>query len=323
MRCNRLAAVSLGLTLLIAALLVSTTARVLAHPAPVALADFDSRLAATRELVAGLKDPVTASERQALAAEADAWEAITAVELADGRELPVTTRLIAVVLRDPGSSRSELRDFVDTLVAVRAEWTGAGHTDADLTSLATILSDPRYSEASQGSGLQAWLADLWRRFLEWVRSLGGDSAVPDLNLAWVVALGLLLAALLVAGVWGLRRSVVRERAVASPHAGTEATSADEALSRADALAAAGDYRQAVRLLYLGTLLALDEKGALRYDRALTNHEYLTRLRGRPDLATGLSAVIDVFDRVWYGEQSVGADVFARYAADVNDLRGRA
>jgi hypothetical protein len=42
----------------------------------------------------------------------------------------------------------------------------------------------------------------------------------------------------------------------------------------------GDYRTAVRYLYLSLLLLLEEHGLLRYDRPLTDREYLQASRSR-------------------------------------------
>ena len=97
-------------------------------------------------------------------------------------------------------------------------------------------------------------------------------------------------------------------------------SADVAFNQAQSLADNNDYRQAVRFLYLSTLLSLDEQGLLRYDRSKTNREYLRSVRGSK-LAPTLQSVIDVFDRVWYGFQPIDAATYDRYAVAVRQLRG--
>lgn len=96
--------------------------------------------------------------------------------------------------------------------------------------------------------------------------------------------------------------------------------AGQALSNAQRLAAAGDYRTAVRQLYLSTLLWLDEHGRLKYDRALTNREYLRVLSGAPALRDALAPVVETFDRIWYGFAPISAAEFERYRQDVDALR---
>ena len=50
------------------------------------------------------------------------------------------------------------------------------------------------------------------------------------------------------------------------------------------------------------------------------HEYLRGVAGKPELAAILRDVIDVFDRVWYGFQSMDEKAFAHYARRVEQLR---
>jgi len=284
-------------------------------------AEFDAQLAQTRAVIAAVSDPLTTEDRVALQAEADAWRSIDSVTATDGSVLPLDTEPLAALLSDPDAPPKQLQGVFETVALTRATWLGNGHTEADLATLAQILSDPKYASPNR-AGWPLWVQDLLRRLLDWMRALSFSVNAPDLSQVWAIGLSALLVVLLFGAVWALRRSIVHDRLAASRRSAFEATNADDALSRADAFAAAGDYRQAVRLLYLGTLLVLDEKGALRYDRALTNREYLARLRGRPELGSALASVVDVFDRVWYGEQPLAAEAFARYAAEVSDLRGR-
>ncbi|MCB9160947.1 MAG: DUF4129 domain-containing protein [Caldilineaceae bacterium] len=96
--------------------------------------------------------------------------------------------------------------------------------------------------------------------------------------------------------------------------------ADAALRRAQEFSAGGDYRTAVRYLYLSSLLLLEQHGVLRYDRALTNREVLRRVAHDPTLAAVLQDVVDVFDRVWYGYQPLDEVTYQRYAAAVDTLK---
>ena len=43
---------------------------------------------------------------------------------------------------------------------------------------------------------------------------------------------------------------------------------------------------------------------------------------RPDLARSLREVIEVFDRVWYGFQSLDGQAYARYVRRVDELRNQ-
>ena len=92
------------------------------------------------------------------------------------------------------------------------------------------------------------------------------------------------------------------------------------MSQRGPLSTQGDYRTAVRYLYLSSLLVLDEQGLLRYDRSRTNREYLRSVSSRPELAIPLRKVIDVFDRVWYGFEAVDENTYKSYVQQVEELR---
>lgn len=77
----------------------------------------------------------------------------------------------------------------------------------------------------------------------------------------------------------------------------------------------GDFRGAVRALYLAALLYWQERGQLRFDRALTNREVLVRARreSEPGLAETLGLLVERFDRVWYGGAACTQAEYADFA----------
>ena len=79
-------------------------------------------------------------------------------------------------------------------------------------------------------------------------------------------------------------------------------SADEWLAMADSLIAEGQFREAVRCLYLACLIKFDEHGVARFDRGQTNWEHLHRIHSSPTRPPGLDfePATQAFDRVWYG-----------------------
>ena len=59
---------------------------------------------------------------------------------------------------------------------------------------------------------------------------------------------------------------------------------------------------------------------MRYDRSRTNREYLRSLSSKPELVKPLRDVIDVFDRVWYGFETVDEQTYQSYVKRVDELR---
>ena len=84
---------------------------------------------------------------------------------------------------------------------------------------------------------------------------------------------------------------------------------DEYLDEADRLVGLGQYREAVRCLYLASLLAFDEAGIARFVRGQTNWEHLRRIEESDKMPTDLDfrPATQKFDVVWYGMKVNGMD----------------
>jgi hypothetical protein len=76
---------------------------------------------------------------------------------------------------------------------------------------------------------------------------------------------------------------------------------------ADELAARGEYREAVRSLYLALLSRLHREGAILYDSNLSNWDYLRHFKGRRDWLPPFRELTRRFDFAWYGNLPVGAE----------------
>jgi hypothetical protein len=118
----------------------------------------------------------------------------------------------------------------------------------------------------------------------------------------------------------VRGLVGDEKLLENGEAAGEVLTSEAALQRAQSLSSEGNYRNAVRYLYLSALLLLDERGFLVYDRSKTNLEYLHTLKETAGLAGPLKAVIDLFDRVWYGYESISAGAYQDYVEYINELK---
>lgn len=99
---------------------------------------------------------------------------------------------------------------------------------------------------------------------------------------------------------------------------------DEWQQTARQLAAQGEYRLAIRAIYLGILRTMDQKGWLHYEPTLTNWEHIAKLR-RGDHAhlheKVRPATMD-FDHIWYGERTAGEQEFQRFLEVYDSLVGQ-
>ncbi|RKG98070.1 DUF4129 domain-containing protein, partial [Corallococcus sp. CA053C] len=198
--------------------------------------------------------------------------------------------------------------------------------------------EPKEPKQEEVPPEQSW----WRRFIDklgrWLQELfrverpspprdtsiplSGGAAAKVLVVA-LVALTLAVLGVVVVGVLKRRRGGTGPSLeVSTVDAAALAGNPDHALSRppegwahlADALAAQGEYREAVRNLYLALLSRLHRDGAILYDETLSNWDYLRAFRGRPEVKAPFRELTRRFDFVWYGNLPVGQDGYTEFRA---------
>ena len=248
--------------------------------------------------------------------------AVDSVRLPDGSASSVDNGWLAAELRRNPPDLERIAERLGSLADTLAQ--PPGHAPADaLAVLAELLSRPPYARPPDNQSWRwleeflGWLLRILELILRPLGSSGGSAANPLAALIGLLGIAL-LAGVVVYIVRGIRRGMVREQHAPVAHL-EEPLSARQALDQAGDLARDGDYRTAVRFLYLAALLRLHERRLLRYDRALTNREYLERVRDQPELRQALAPIVDVFDRVWYGHDAIDAETFERYRAQVEQL----
>lgn len=278
----------------------------------------------------------TRSDRIGLDQVAAQLGTIREVKLADGSTAPADNAwLPAALAQEPPQYQliaARLGAILDAAGQARAT-----QDPSALQKLNDVFSKPPFKSAEVPS---AWTR-FWRAvgqaisdFFDWLfRSLPSGSGpitratpTPFGNLSpvgWgLLLLGLLLVlGIVIYAIRGVRGSLVRDaKARAEAAEEDEHITAGEALDRAQSQARNGDYRGGVRYLYLSSLLWLDERGLLRYDRSLTNREYLAETQANSGLHNRLAPVVGTFERVWYGHRDLAEQDFRAYEEQVNALR---
>ncbi len=81
----------------------------------------------------------------------------------------------------------------------------------------------------------------------------------------------------------------------------------------------GDIRQAIRALYLATLVHLHRERRIDYNRALTNWIYVRQFRGEGDQKGVFQSLTRTFDEVWYGERAMGEELYRVFEQGVRTL----
>jgi hypothetical protein len=175
-------------------------------------------------------------------------------------------------------------------------------------ALAKLMQEPRFTYGPEGEE-----ADI-----DWPK-------LPDLtwlfNLFQIAFLVAVIGGIVALVFFAIR--VLRNRGRTKSDfddANNDPTTSAEAVNRALGSENEGDYRSAIRYLYLSSLLLLDERNVMKYEPTLTNREHLQRISNRPHLSDALQPVVNTFDRVWYGFATVDTSAYAEFRRNVERLR---
>lgn len=237
------------------------------------------------------------------------------VTLADGRTVPIDTSYWIDLLSDSDTDRAISE--IDATLASRQLSALEAQPDAraQLTDVLTRFEIDTQFSVPLWQRVVRWLG----RWLQLLTNAGGGQVAGGV----VILIGILVTPLII--WWSSRR--LRGEISAESHLpylpdDDPNLTAQSAFDNAQLSADTGDYRTAVRYLYLSALLSLDDRDLLRFDRSKTNREYL-RSVADSEFAPTLHSVIDVFDRVWYGFRPIDSTTFAHYRQQVSDLLQRA
>ncbi len=80
----------------------------------------------------------------------------------------------------------------------------------------------------------------------------------------------------------------------------ETTGKDQIQKLIDSAIAAGEYRVAVRLLFLKTLRGLDDKALIKWKKGKTNSDYVSELTDKK-IKSSFQEATRIYEYVWYGE----------------------
>jgi hypothetical protein len=290
---------------------------------PITVEAYWQLVRSTRQSIVEMEALPATEIRNRLDELAGEWKKVTAVEFPDGRVQRInSTRLITDLETDP-PNLEHLLALTDALLAAHEQAPQDVFTPEDVEPLREILARPEF-QWDEGHTLEmpAWLQQIYDwiagLFERWLFRIGNAVYRGRTLLMIAAALCFILAVYFISR--NLARNLVREAQLAAEGQGDAALTSRGALQRAQTLSNAGDYRNAIRYLYLSSLLVLDERGLLRYDRSRTNREYLRSVASQPDLEGPLHNVIDVFDSVWYGFEQVDETAYRSYVKQVEALQ---
>ena len=304
------------------ALAVAVSLAILTIATPARAMDLDDYQSALESASAAL-DGSNADRDGALAA----LRAIEPVTLPTGVTVePDLSAIVAALESEPPDIAAAQHGIDALLGALSLASASTIDSDEARTTLDEVLArkefQPTPEDEDDSQSLSGrffgWIGGHIDRFFSWLdRIIGGQGGEGSPFSIVLAVLGVLLIVGIVAfAVRSVRESLTPGVArLTDIDAEAHYTSA-QARAEAERLFAAGEYRAALRLLYLATLIRWEEAGRLRFDRSLTNREVVARvtLQGDASLLEQLRPLVDRFDRVWYGGAQCTAEDYTQFAS---------
>lgn len=158
------------------------------------------------------------------------------------------------------------------------------------------LSKPQYASARP-----SWIAEIWNQFLDWLRSLNGES-ISGANIG-VPLIGALAVVLIVVAVIVVRpRLNARKKASGKVFDGEPALDADAFRARASAAASREDWQTAVVEQFRAVVRAAEDRAVIEVQPGRTADEAAAQLgRAFGEAGSRLEDAAGIFDRVKYGK----------------------
>lgn len=310
-----------ALLVLVIAMLGTAILPVFARPAVLTEDEYWTLVEDSRKLLVQLQEATDEEKQAALNQLAAQWEAVKEVEL-DGSRVPVNHLYLTQLMRATPPNLELIDGQLSSILSARRATPSGIFSSAEIAPLKDILSRPQFqwAEGEATNPINEWFQNLLTELQRWVSELLGTTFnIIDADVMTVI-LGVLLVIVFVFVFRTLVVDFSREAKMNNLDGEEEPLTSEAAFAKAQQLSKGGDYRAAVRYLYLSTLLIMDERGVMRYDRSKTNREYLRSVANSPELSKPLEEVIEVFDNVWYGYHELGEDSFKHYSDRVEELK---
>ncbi|MGO4855768.1 DUF4129 domain-containing protein [Arthrobacter sp. 2MCAF14] len=176
------------------------------------------------------------------------------------------------------------------------------------------LSKPQYASAKP-----SWISEMWNQFIDWLRSLNGDS-IGGANIG-VPLIGALAVVLIVVVVIVVRpRLNARKKMSAKIFDGEPTVDADTFRGRASAAASKGDWQTAVVEQFRAVVRSAEDRAVLDIQAGRTADEAAAQLgRAFGAASTRLEEAARIFDGVKYGKATATASDHAAVLALDNGL----
>lgn len=238
------------------------------------------------------------------------------MRLLTGPPLAVQIAFLSAVSWASGQQTDDPRDHASP----SASAVDVPDAEALEAKLDEILTRPDFKRAMRGGGHDPRNAGQWLllRLRRLLARLGGLHATNYALFIVAVTVGLVLLIAILAHITYTFLQAFKpmpERRAQDTAAAPAPPLGPAALVReADALAAKGNHRSAIRSLYLALIRSLQMRGVLSRTASQTNWEHLAHIAAHPGLAAAVEPFTRTFDEKWYGGRPADSTDVARCRA---------
>jgi hypothetical protein len=226
------------------------------------------------------------------------------------------------------ADRAELMAKASSRLAADAEEAGASaSSDAAAEQRARSEADAILSRGEfRTVEPEGWFDKKWAMLTLWFGALidGFFSRLPHSSfVAPLIEWGLLVAAAVALIVWAWRVTQQQRVELAVPDADRQLIwqkESDDWARRAEAQAAAEDWREAVHCLYWAAIVMMEGRRFWRPNRARTPREYLPLLEAGSPRQRALGGLTRLFERIWYGLRPAARRDFEQAQALLDELK---
>lgn len=193
--------------------------------------------------------------------------------------------------------------------------------------LEDILSDDEYQVyyREHEASLLAMLEEFVERYFgNLLRKMFPQSEIPEHLTSWIAYILMAVCLVVLVGMLvSFYRKLVPEMKYKPGSAGSEedfSMSVETHLEAADQYARNGDYREAIRRLFLAMLLRLDEKQWIQARAWKSNGEYCDELLdSAPEYAQRFREVSAVFDETFFGGRRMAQQEYHHFRMQVEKV----
>lgn len=188
-------------------------------------------------------------------------------------------------------------------------------------ALEKVFAQPEYRWTPPRHPLQ-WLRNWWLGLLDWLGDLSTAHPVAYYGLLIVVTIVLVLLLVHIGYVvWRIVRPSLKTGAVTAAGTPVIVLDARSHLARAEALARAGRYAEALGHRFLAVVLELERDNALRFHASKTPAEYVGEVRLDETGRTSFAVLVARLYRHLFGAVPCDEAAYLEFGATAEEIRG--